>query len=836
MLPVLEIEDRIAEHLRRGNRLVLTAPTGSGKTTQVPQILLRGGGIDGRIVVLQPRRLAARMMAHRVAHEMGCAVGDTVGYQTRHDSKISDRTRIRFVTEGLFLRQLQSSPDLDGVDAVILDEFHERSLTLDMALGLVSRLQESRRPDLRLIVMSATLDASAVSAYLNCPAVSAEGRVYPVEITYLPAQNAAPPWDLAAAALRAFLDRSEPGDVLIFMPGAYEIRRTVESCRRQRRPSDGPISFFPLHGSLPARQQDAAVGPCPDRKVIVSTNVAETSITIDGIHHVIDSGLARVHRHDVRRGINVLLVESISRAAADQRAGRAGRTTPGSCTRLWPHAEHDARPAHGDPEIRRLDLAECVLQLGVMNVEDVRAFPWLQPPEDMAVERATALLIDLGARDPEGGLSPLGRTMADLPMHPRLSRVVVDAAERGCLDRATLWAALIGARDILLRPLRPQYTDPVPDDYQSDLVVQERAFRQAQAVRFSVPHCAEIGVHAAACREVGLTAALYRRTCRRIGLSLKGPNRTEDLLKSLLLGFFDHVALRRGSDTRNCAMPGQSRVVLDGESVARHAEEVGFIVALDVRERRAGGKLRTVLSLASEIEREWLETCHPDRIAIEIIPAWNEALKAVEQVETHSFNGLVYHLIERPDANPADAADILVDRIRQGDLKLEHWNDKVDAWIARVRCVSEWVPERRLIAYDEDDIRVILHEIVDGATRYSQIRNRPCLHAVQNALSWPDRQFVEQMTPEQIRLPGGRRMKIDYRPGEPPCGRARIQDLYGLEDTPRVAGGRQKLRLEILAPNFRPAQVTDDLRGFWQRTYPELKKELRRRYPKHEWR
>ena len=836
MLPVLEIEDRIADHLRRGNRLVLTAPTGSGKTTQVPQILLRGGGMDGRIVVLQPRRLAARMMAHRVAHEMGCAVGDIVGYQTRHDSKISDRSRIRFVTEGIFLRQLQSSPDLDGVGAVILDEFHERNLASDMALGLVRRLQESHRPDLRLIVMSATLDASAVSTYLNCPAVSAEGRVYPVEIAYLPAQKAAPPWDLAANALRAFLDRNEPGDILIFMPGAYEIRRTVETCRRQRRPSDGPISFFPLHGSLPARQQDAAVGPCPDRKVIVATNVAETSITIDGIRHVIDSGLARVHRHDVRRGINVLLVESISRAAADQRAGRAGRTAPGSCARLWPHAEHDVRPAHGDPEIRRLDLAECVLQLNAMNVEDVRAFPWLEPPEDTAVERASALLIDLGACDSEGGLTPLGRTMADLPMHPRLSRVVVEAGERGCLERATLWASLIGARDILLRPLRAQYTDPIPDDYQSDLVVQERAFRQAQAARFSVPLCAEIGVHAAACREVGLTAALYRQTCRRMGLSLKGPNRTEDLLKCLLMGFFDHVATRRGAAALTCAMPGQSRVVLDGESVARHAEEAGFIVALDVRERITGGEIRTILSLASEIEREWLERCHPDRIAIDTNAVWNPENRAVEQVETHSFNGLVYHRIERPDADPADAADILVDRIRQGDLKLGKWNDKVDAWIARVRCVSEWFPERGVIAYDEDDLRVVLYEIVAGATRYSQIRSRPCLHIVQNALSWPDRQFVEQMTPEHIRLPCGRRMRIDYRPGEPPCGRARIQDLYGQEDTPRVAGGRQKLRLEILAPNFRPAQVTDDLKGFWQRTYPELKKELRRRYPKHEWR
>jgi ATP-dependent helicase HrpB len=831
-LPIFEIEKDLVEHLKVHNRLVLTAPTGSGKTTQVPQMLLKHGVVAGEIWVLQPRRLATRMVALRVASEMGKALGLTVGYQTRYDRQLGEKTRLLFMTEGIFLRRLQSNPTLPGVGAVILDEFHERSLDADTALGLLRLLQESERPDLRLMVMSATLDAEGVSQSLDCAMLEAGGRTFPVDVSYLDREPTAEVWDLAAGALRDVLNGDELGDVLIFMPGVYEIQRTLRACRSAVK-SGALVAFFPLHGALSAREQDVAVAPCDQRKVIVATNVAETSLTIPGIRHVIDGGQVRVQRFDMRRGINVLLVEGISQASADQRAGRAGRTAPGRCWRLWTEVAHHAKPEQTDPEVKRLDLASVVLRLKALGVLDVGMFPWLDRPTDSALHKALDLLANLDALTAAGDLTSMGRQMASFPAHPRIGRMLVAADEYGCVERAVCWAALIGERDILSRPVGKQYQLPPEGDVASDLVIREDAFRQAKHLRFDPRACAGAGILAAACRDVDRASDQFLSACREVGFLAKGRGATEDLVRCLLVGFFDHVAFRRDVDSRSCAMSDLQRVELDRECVVA---ERGLFVALDTREVTTREGVRTVLSLASAVLPEWLEEVHPYRIVLSSDAVWNVDNKAVEQVETHAYDGLVYHRIARPDANPADAAEILVDRIVAKEIDLVKWDDEVDHWMVRVRCVSQWFPDRELIGYDEDDIRVILYEIVDGATRYSQIRNRAVLPYVQQALSWADQQFVEQMTPTRIRLPKGFGMKIRYQEDGPPVGQAKIQDFYDLHKTPTVASGRQKVLLEILAPNYRPAQVTDDLEGFWERTYPELKKELRRRYPKHEWR
>lgn len=832
MLPVLAVESRIVSCLRQANRLVLTAPTGSGKTTQVPPILLRAELVPGQIVILQPRRLATRLVAQHVARELGQPLGGVVGYQTRHDSQVSAATRLRFVTEGLFLRLVQTDPVLTGIGTVILDEFHERSLAADTALGLVRRLQEEQRPELRLVVMSATLDAEAVAKALDCPLVEAHGRMYPVEVEYAP--GAAPPWERAVAALRLLLSLQPTGDVLIFMPGAYEIRRTIEAAEQALRGFPEPLAFFPLHGSLSAAAQDAAVAPSPRRKVIVATNVAETSITIEGVGHVIDAGLARVHRHDPRRGIDVLLVESTSRASAEQRAGRAGRTRPGTCVRLWSPVEHQARPERDLPEIQRLDLAEAVLQLRALGIDDPLALPWLEPPAAPAVARATALLTDLGALDATGRLAGTGRQMALFPAHPRISRLLVEAAARQCLDRAAVWAALIGEREVLSQPLVAEFTRIPDDPWPSDLAVRERALQRARELRHDPGACAAAGIQANACRELERTADLYRDAARRAGLRGQRRGSTEDLLKCLLVAFFDRVALRRGQDTRLCAMAGQRRVELDSRSVAR---ESAALVSLEVRELEAGGGgVRTVLSLASAIDPEWLAEVHPARVTVQTEVVWNAETRAAEGARTREYDGLVLEQQTGGPADPAAAAELLVDRVRTGELRLEEWDEQVEQWILRTRFVAGLFPARGLIRYEEDEQAVILHEIVAGANRYSQIRLRPCLPAVQQALSWADRQFVEQMAPTQVLLPSGRRLRIDYGADGPPRGRARIQDLYGLTETPRLAGGRQPVLLEILGPNHRPVQVTDDLAGFWANTYPEVRQELKRRYPRHEWR
>jgi len=835
MLPIHEIAEDIAHALRHHSRLVLSAPTGSGKTTQVPQILLRRQVVEDRILVLQPRRLACRLVATRVAAEMGGALGDVVGYQTRHDRRAGPATRILFLTEGIFLRMLLSDPVLPGVGAVILDEFHERSLTSDLSLGLVRRLQETQRPNLRLVVMSATLDVQGIAGYLDGPALEAGARSYPVDIEYLPQRVDGPVWEAAARAVRSRLDAGGEGDLLVFMPGAYEIRRTVEACQRQLRSEDGTISVLPLHGSLPAAKQDAAVTPGPHRKIIVATNVAETSITIEGIHHVVDSGLARVHRFDSQRGLNVLLTENISRASADQRAGRAGRTAPGTCLRMWPRSERFARPERDLPEIQRLDLTEAVLQLHAMGAGDIETFLWLDPPEPRAVANAARLLEGLGALDPGGTLTDTGRAMAAFPMHPRLSRLLVEARRRGCLRRAALWAALIGERDILTRPPQRAYTD-APEDLASDLLVRERALDQARRARFDPRRCADLGLQFHPCREVDRVADQFCRLANAPRSPRRDRAASEDLARCLLVAYFDNVARRR-PDSLTCEMPGRRRVVIDRDSAARDAE---IIIAVDMRETEAprseGGGVHTVLSLATGIELAWLEQTQPDRLAVDQVVEWNTTNRAVERVEVQTYDGLGLRRRTLGDADPEAAADLLVERIRCGDIALEQWDDKVEEWLTRCRCVASWFPERELVAYSEDDVAVILYDIVAGATRYSQIRRRPCLPHLRNALSWTDQQFVEQMAPPRIRLPGGYGMPVTYREGEPPRGRAKIQDLYGMRATPTVANGRQKVLLEILAPNFRPAQVTDDLAGFWKNTYPELKKELKRRYPKHKWR
>ncbi len=832
MLPVLEIERQLVNHLAAANRLVLTAPTGSGKTTQAPQIAFRHQLVaaDKQIIVLQPRRLATRMVAARVAVEMKTELGGLVGFQTRHESNISAQTRIRFITEGLLLRLLQSDPELRDVGMVILDEFHERNLAADMSLGLLKRLQEKSRTDLKLMVMSATLDADAVSSYLNCQTIRAGGQLFPVDVQYLPKPTLQPIWDSAAAALREIVQRGQDGDVLIFMPGVYEIHRTIDACR-----TAGSFSIFPLHGSLTPQEQDAALARSSNRKVVVATNVAETSITIEGIRYVIDSGVAKIHRYEIRRAINVLRSEPISRASADQRAGRAGRLGPGECIRLWTQRDHASRAAQDIPEVLRLELSEAVLQLKSMGVQDVAAFPWLQSPSQETLQQADSLLKALGAISSDGLITPRGKLMSKFPVHPRLSAMLIESIRRGCAERAALWAALINERDIFSKPqLNILLRFQPPDEPESDLLAREIAFADMKVAKFSLRRCDDLGINAAACRDVQRTAAQLSQICRRIHTRLHTPTSlqpgtTENLLRSLLVGFFDHVAMKLDDQRQNCTMVGRKKVLLDRESVVRGA---GLLIALDVSEIGQGDHLQSLLSLANRIEPAWLKR----ETADEINTIWNDESHAVEQVHVKTYRGLEIARKIRPHVDPNAAAEILVAQIMQGNLKLEHWDEHVHQWITRTRFVSKLFPERGLISYNEEDVQVILHEIVAGATRFNQIKDRQCMQAVREALSWHDQQFVEHMAPESLPLPNGKRMRIEYQQDGPPRGCAKIQELYGLKETPRIAGGRQEILLEILGPNYRPVQITSDLGNFWQTLYPELKKELKRRYPRHEWR
>ena len=524
-LPIFEIEQSLLETLRTHKRLVLSAPTGSGKSTQVPQMLLDGGLLgDGQATILQPRRLPTRMLASWVARARNVKLGGQVGYQMRFDSVASDATRVCYVTEGVLLRRMLADPELKGVSAIIFDEFHERHLYGDITLARALEIQQGPRPDLMIIVMSATLDIAAVEKHLRpCAVLSSQGRTHPVTIEYLSAfAGEMPIWSLAVKELRRILPKQSEGDVLIFMPGTYEIGRTV---REAADALSSEFAVFPLHGELTPKEQDAAVARYDRRKIVIATNVAETSLTIDGIRLVIDSGLARIPRYDPHRGINTLLIEKISRAAADQRAGRAGRTAPGHCLRLWTAHEHHARAAHEIPEVKRLDLAEVILTLKASGVSDVKAFRWLEKPAPHAVERAETLLIDLGAIDHiTGAITGIGQRMQRFPLHPRYARMLLAAQEYGCVRDVALIAALTQGRD-LLRRQDNQYRDDrnelIGSETESDFFVLMRAWEEAEQSRYNVDRCRRIGVNAQAARQVKSVFEQFLNIAREEGLDTR---------------------------------------------------------------------------------------------------------------------------------------------------------------------------------------------------------------------------------------------------------------------------------------------------------------------------
>ncbi|MEY2559639.1 MAG: ATP-dependent helicase HrpB [Verrucomicrobiota bacterium] len=839
-LPIFDLEKPIVTELRERSRLIIQAPTGSGKSTQVPQILLDHGSLGaGQVVILQPRRLATRLLATRVASERKVRLGDEVGYQIRFENITSDRTRIRFVTEGILLRQLIQDPQLREISAILFDEFHERHLYGDITLARALQLQATSRPDLKLAVMSATLDTGLLQKYLEpCAVLSSSGRAFPVEIEYLPKPVGGddyPIWDLAADELERIAPITE-GDALIFMPGKYEIGRTLSAIRASRV-SDRFI-VLPLHGELPPAEQDAALAPYEKRRAIVSTNVAETSLTIDGVQLVIDSGLARIARFDARRGINTLLVEKISRASADQRAGRAGRTAPGHCLRLWTEREHLDRPAQELPEVKRLDLAEVVLTLKASGVEEIGRFRWLDPPDPQALARAEQLLTDLGALA-SGGVTMLGRRMLAFPVHPRYARMLLAAQEYRCVPAVALIAAITQGRNLLRRleskQAREDREDVLGSDAESDLFVLMRAFRYAEKSGFDSQRCSRLGINAGAAREAAQLTEQFLAIARSEGLDLQaGEIKPGSIERCVLAGFPDQVAVRLDAGTLRCALVHGRRGVLARESAVHGAR---LLVASEVREIESSEKERQVLlTLATRIEEEWLRELFPESFREETRIEFDPAFRRVTGHRQTLFHDLVLRSDEfSPQAYPA-AAQILAREVLAGNCPLKHWNNAVEQWIERVNFVATEFPELEFPPIDEAAKLLLLEQICHGAATYKEIKERPVWPAVKSWLGAAQQQTLDELAPERIKLSSGRAAKITYGAGAPPTIAARIQDLY---DTPRglaVGRGRTPLRIQVLAPNHRPIQITSDLESFWREGYPKIKKELQRKYPKHEWR
>ena len=843
-LPIYELESAVTAALRSSGRLIVQAPTGSGKSTQIPQMLLKHGllGERGEVVVLQPRRLATRMLAKRVAEEMGTPLGDVVGYQIRLESRVSERTRIRFVTEGILLRQMSFDASLRGVSTIVFDEFHERHLYGDISLARALQLQQTTRPDLKLIVMSATLDTGLLKTYLApCEILVSQGRSFPVRIEYLAKSvnfESDPVWDVAARECERVAGESS-GDMLVFMPGAYEISRTVQAIQGNRALRE--FVTFPLHGELPPEQQDRAVARYEARKIIVSTNVAETSLTIDGVTTVIDCGLARVARFDPHRGINTLLIEKISAASADQRAGRAGRTAPGVAVRLWTEREHGQRAPQELPEVKRLELSEVVLTLKASGIEDIANFPWLEKPEPKALERAETLLADLGAlAGVKRAITELGRTMLRFPVHPRYARMFLAAQERGCVRPVALMAALTQGRNFLMRGTSKEVEqareDTLGEEHESDFFLLMRAWRYADKANYSLDACRRLGIHAQGARQVGPLFEQFLAIAEKEGLDVS-ERRTDgaEIRKCVLAGFSDQLAKRLDGGTLRCEIVHHRKGVLARESGIQQAP---LLVAAEISEVGGrGGEVSTLLSLATAIEEPWLKGIFPDDYREVRAVTYDESIKRVVSRRERRFRDLVLEAKSSSDEAPLnEAAALLTTEVLAGRLKLEAWDEAVEQWITRVNRLAEWFPELEVNPLTDADRATLIEQICYGELGYRDIKDKPVMPILKDWLTAEQLAVIDDYLPEKLTMANGRRSRITYAKEGPPVLSARIQELYGIEGKFTLGHGRVAVKIEVLAPNQRPIQVTDDLTNFWREQYPKIKIELSRRYPRHEWR
>ncbi len=838
-LPILSLRTDLTRVLREQNRVVIQAPTGSGKSTQIPQFLLDDGlAGSGRIVVLQPRRLAARLLAKRVAEERRAQLGGEVGYQYRLENVSSRDTRILYVTEGILLRQMQESGTLPGISVLVFDEFHERHLEGDLALARARQIQQTSRPDLKIIVMSATLETGLLRDYLQpVEILDSPGRMFPVTVEYLPKPSDAPAWELATDACEKVLNSGQcpEGDILIFMPGAYEIQRTLNALRDNLSARD--FAFHALHGELPPAEQDAAVTPGQKRKVIVSTNVAETSLTIDGVRVVIDSGLARVARFDPHRGINTLLIEKISRASAQQRLGRAGRTASGHGVRLWTEREHEQRSAQTLPEIRRLELSGALLTLKASGIDDLENFPWIERPEPKSFSRAIQLLHDLGALDHGHKLTSVGRRMASFPTHPRYARMLLAAHELGCVRSAALIAALSQCRNILLKSEGKRMDETREDllggEGESDFFTLMRAWRFAHGRQFDMPRCRPLGIHAGSAREVAGTLEQLLRLSERAGLDVsEKPAPAEAIQRCILVGFSDQLARRIDQGTLRCRLIHQRTGDLARDSIVRKSQ---LVVAGEIREIESRDELRVLLSQATAVEESWLRDAFPEDFSEGEETLFDPHLRRVVTRRTRLFRDLVLDFTEHDCTDSEAAAKLLAEEVFSGRCPLKNWNDDVEQWFVRLACLRDWMAELELPAADEKARRFIISQICHGAFSYKAIKDAEVFPVLREWINPQGQRWLDQFAPERIELPGGRKARVIYTVGSPPMTAGRIQDLYGVTSL-TVAKGRQPVTIQILAPNQRPVQITTDLANFWKESYPKIKQELSRKYPKHEWR
>ena len=861
-LPIYKHRETILASLEEYQRVLLNAPTGSGKSTGIPPILYEAQAIEGQIIIVQPRRLAARLLAQRVAQVLGMAIGHEVGYAVRFDSKFTAKTKILFVTDGVLLRQIAENPELKGVSLIIFDEFHERRVSSDVALGYCKDLQAEKRNDLKLLVMSATLAKESLEDYLApCGKINAEGRSYPVEISHRSAKpknhprtgrpEMLPVWDQVKGLSRELSDNSDSGNWLIFMPGVFEIRKTIEVLENASWLRGYEI--YPLYSSLPPKQQMQAL-ESTNPKIIVSTNVAETSLTINGVRTVIDTGTARESRYDPSRDMDSLLIRKISQASATQRAGRAGRTAPGVCYRLWSEPDHQKREEFQLPEALRIDLAPTLLLLADLGYT-AESFPWLDAPSEESMARAQALLSSLGAVNEDGVITDTGRAIAALPLPPRLARLVIAGVEHDCVPETIFAAALLQGEPFVKRtselqnpnaPRARRSQNSISDFEErhdpSSFAGLYAAYAYIKGNNFSPQAAKPFGLSLRALRELDksisqLQGMMRGDTTGRLHAEPDFQSRAPYFARAITLTFPDRLCMRLGSGTLSARLLGNRKGKLEDSTPARNGT---LFIATQIQEIE-GRDVLTHLSGLVQIDPSKLSDWYPDRLTTNETVALDDVTNKFvnSEVTQYQYENLSLEIEckvsnKAPDLYKVSA--LLAKQIIDGKLELGKWNFKVEQWISRLNQLSEWMPELELPSITPEDRHHLITEICMGTTRLKELKHLDPWPTLKDWLSPMQASSLASYAPTEIVLSNGTKTQITYAEGEPPTIAVKLQRLYDVTETPTLCNGTVPIRVQILAPNQRPWQITSDLPNFWENGYAQMKKDLAGRYPKHEWR
>jgi ATP-dependent helicase HrpB len=821
--PIDSIFPELKETVLRNSSVVLHAPPGAGKTTRVPLALLDLIPAEKkRIIMLEPRRIAAVSAARWMAKNLGEEVGQTVGYSIRFDRKVSEKTRIEVVTEGILTRRIQTDPGLEGVAMVIFDEFHERSLHADLALSLCLDLRKVLREDLKLLVMSATLDCAPISSLLGgVPVIISEGKSFPVEERYLVGTREKMTLSgRVADAVNTALKQTS-GDILVFLPGAGEIRACTEALRAALDRKDEVVSLHPLYGDLPFEEQERAILPSKNRKIVLATNIAETSLTIEGVKVVVDTGLTRRLQYNPSTGMNRLITVSVSKASAEQRKGRAGRLGPGVCYRLYSRNVFQGMVPFSSPEILVTDLSSLVLELAVWGIKEPLELLWLDAPPEAAWNAALDLLKDLEALDQEGSVTAVGRQMARLPLHPRLSRMMQRAGELSCQGLGAELAALLSERDIL-RSSVPHRMHRVKEVDVTERLGILHAWREGRQTNETADPLA--------LRSVDRTAKqILKLTGGKIA-SVESASDPDMISRLLLCGFPDRVAkLREEGDGRFLLSQGRGVHIQTVGGLSRSL----YIIALNVD---VGEKAEGIVHLAAHLDEGIIREECEGRIQTLRRVEWDKREKKIIATVEERLGAV--SLSERPFRPPEEEiAQVLREAIRS-DPKMLNFSREARQYQGRVELMRRIFPSENWPDFSDAALLSAPEWLLPGLGRMRSVEDiagLDILTALKARLSWNQQRLIDERLPASLIVPSGNRVAIDYASGDIPVLAVKLQEMFGLADTPELAEGRVKMLLHLLSPARRPVQITQDLKGFWNSGYQQVKRELKGRYPKHPW-